>query len=139
MLTLTIQKEIGLNTDRRYVNLLDENEPRASSKTISGNKPEISVQTIKIIALGQININSQRNKFKQLCEFCKDNLEVLLITETKLDSAFPRAQFHIPGYCSPCRLDRNSHGGGSLLYVSEDLPSKLLIKSFEEELELNIR
>lgn len=139
MLTLTIQKENGLNTERRSVNLLDENEPRASSTTISGNKPESSVQTIKIIALGQININSQRNKFKQLCEFCKDNLEVLLITETKLDSAFPRAQFHIPGYCSPCRLYRNSHGGGSLLYVSEDLPSKLLIKSFEEELELNIR
>ena len=30
------------------------------------------------------------------------------------------------GYSTPFRLDRNAHGGGILLYVREDIPSKLL-------------
>ena len=51
------------------------------------------------IVFSQININSLRNRFEQLREFCKDNLDILLITETKLDSSFPSAQIHIPGYC----------------------------------------
>ena len=76
-----------------------------------------------------------RNKFEQLREFCKDNLDILLTTETKLDSSFSSAQFHIPGYCSPYRLNRNSHGGGILLYIREDIPSKLLVTGFEEGVE----
>ena len=49
-----------------------------------------------------------------------------MISETKLDSSF---QFLIPGYSSPCRLDRNCRGGGIMLYVREDIPipSKLLL------------
>ena len=35
-----------------------------------------------------------------------------MISETKIDASFP---------------DRNAHGGGILLYVREDIPSKLLL------------
>ena len=106
----------------------------------SGNNPEISLKGLKMknisrIIFGQININSLRNKFEQLREFCKDNLDILLITETKLDSSFPNAQFHIPGYCSLYRLDLNPHGGGILLYIKDDIPSKLLVTGFEEGVE----
>ena len=88
--------------------------------TFSGNKPEISLKGLKMkninkVVFGQININSMRNKFEQFREFCKDNPDILLITKTKLDSSFPSAQFHIPCYYSPYRLDCNSHGGGILL------------------------
>ena len=31
------------------------------------------------------------------------------------------------GYSTPFRLDRNAHGGGILLYVREDILSKLLL------------
>ena len=34
-------------------------------------------------------------------------------------------QFHFDGYCV-YRLDRNEHGGGILVYVREDIPSKLI-------------
>ena len=30
------------------------------------------------------------------------------------------------GYTAPYRLDRNSTGGGMLLYVRDDIPSKIL-------------
>lgn len=34
---------------------------------------------------------------------CQENLDILLITKTKLDSSFPDTQFHINGYTSPYR------------------------------------
>ena len=57
----------------------------------------LKIQNKNRITIGHININSLLNKFEQLREFCKDNLDILLITETKIDSSFPMAQFHIPG------------------------------------------
>ena len=51
-------------------------------------------------------------------------VDILLITECKLDDSFPTAQFYMQGYSSPFRLDRNSYGGGILLYVREDTPAK---------------
>ena len=53
-------------------------------------------------------------------------VDILLITESKLDNSFPTAQFQINMFSSPYRLDANAHGGGILLYVREDIPSKLL-------------
>ena len=49
-----------------------------------------------------------------------------MISETKLDNSFPDGQFLISGYSSPYRLDRNCQGGGIMLHVREDIPSKLL-------------
>ena len=41
-----------------------------------------------------------------------NNIDILLITETKLDSSFPSQQFAIEGYSLPLRLDRTSEGWG---------------------------
>ena len=66
-----------------------------------------------------------------------------MISETKIDASFPIGQFLLNGYSTPFRLDRNAHGGGILLYVREDIPSKLLL--VEENLiegffvEINLR
>ena len=49
-----------------------------------------------------------------------------MLFETKNDSSFPSVQFHLAGYAAPYRLDRNATGGGILLYIREDIPSKLL-------------
>ena len=45
-------------------------------------------------------------------------LDILIITETKLDDIFPVSQFHIDGYSKPYRLDRNRNESGSP-YMSE--------------------
>ena len=78
------------------------------------------------IAIAQLNINSVRNKFDFLNEMVRDNVDILLITETKIDSSFPIAQFQIDGYTTPYRLDRDENGGGILLYLRDDIPSKTI-------------
>ena len=76
--------------------------------------------------IGQLNINSIRNKFSFLDELVKDYLDILLISETKLDDSFTSNQFLLKGFSKPCRLDRSSNGGGLLLYIKEDIPSRVL-------------
>ena len=58
----------------------------------------------------------------------QNKVDILLISETKLDPSFQIAQFCIDGYTPPYRLDRNGNGGGIILYVREDIPSKVLTK-----------
>ena len=63
-----------------------------------------------------------------LQEIVQDKLDILLISETKVDHTFSSSQFAIEGFGSPFRLDRNSSGGGIMLFVREEIPSKLLSK-----------
>ena len=93
------------------------------------------------LIIAQLNINSLRNKFDSLVRTLHNNLDILLISETKIDSSFPTAQFQIEGYTT-YRLDRNANGGGILLYIREDIPSTLLNFDMSIEsifIEINIR
>ena len=95
----------------------------------AGNKlRKIRLRNIDRLIIGNLNINSIRNKFDQLTLLIKNNIDVLVITETKVDASFPVSQFKIDGYSIPYRLDRTSNGGGVMVYVREDIPSKLLNK-----------
>ena len=76
--------------------------------------------------MGHLNINSVRNKFDVLSLIVKNSVDILIISERKLDDSFPTAQFLLHGFSAPYRLDRNSKGGGILLYIREDIPSRLL-------------
>ena len=76
--------------------------------------------------IAQLNINSLRNKFGFLSSHITKYVDILLLSETKLDDSFPTAQFLLNGFCKPYRLDRSSNGGGILLYVRDDIPSRLL-------------
>ena len=38
------------------------------------------------------------------------NIDILLITETKIDSSFPNSLFQIDGYTTPYLFDRDSDG-----------------------------
>ena len=56
---------------------------------------------------------------------------ILMVTETKTDESFPAGQFIIPGFTSSYRFDRTKKdGGGMLVYIREDIPSKLLNISY---------
>ena len=78
------------------------------------------------LIMGHLNINSVRNKFDVLSLIVKNSVDILIISERKLDDSFPTAQFLLHGFSAPYRLDRNSKGGGILLYIREDIPSRLL-------------
>ena len=96
------------------------------------------------LIFAHININSIRNKFEFLSTQVKGNIDVLMVSETKIDYSFLVGNFVIDGFSTPYRLDCDSNGGDILLYVREDIPSNLLamdeknhIKSFYVELNLH--
>ena len=62
--------------------------------------------------MGYLNINHLDNKFVPLVSLIKSNLDVILISETKIDSSFPPSQFTIEGYAQPFRKDRDRFGEG---------------------------
>ena len=68
-----------------------------------------------------------RNKFDALTQQITGNVDILMLSGTKLHSSFPEGQFLIPGYSAPYRIDRTCHGGGLKFFVREDIPSKLLL------------
>ena len=80
----------------------------------------------KNVILSYLNINSIRNKFENLREIVKQNVDVLAVGETKIDTSFPSAQFFLEGYHSPYRPDISRKSGGLLVYVKTTIPSRQL-------------
>ena len=51
-------------------------------------------------------------------------MDIILISEAKLDNCFPINEFLIEGFPNQIKFDRTYHGGGVLLYIREDIPFK---------------
>ena len=65
--------------------------------------------------------------------FINSNLDILMISETKIDDTFPDSQFLIKSFSVPYRLDRTAKGGGIVLFIRKDIPSKRIKKvTFDE-------
>ena len=55
-----------------------------------------------------------------------------MVSGTKVNDAFPLAQFCVEGYSTAYRLERTCNGGGLLFYVRDDIPSKQIKLKFIE-------
>ena len=84
---------------------------------------DIKIKNLNRLVISHLNINSIRNKFEPLKNIIKGNLDILVLTETKIDESFPNQEFRIDGYTS-IRLDRDLHGGRVLVYGREDIPKR---------------
>ena len=89
---------------------------------------DIKLKNPKRVTMGHLNINSLPNKFDGIMDMVGKNLDIFLISETKIDFSFPDAQFSYEGYSKPHRKDRSLGGGGLLMYVNENIPSRKLNK-----------
>ena len=67
-----------------------------------------------------------RNKFSGLTKLVFEHVNILIIAETKLDTSFPTAQFLMPGFHKPFRLDVITSSGGLLVCVKRSLPAREL-------------
>ena len=76
--------------------------------------------------IAHVNINSLRNKFGILTNSVTKYIDILMISETKLDDTFPHALYHLKDFSNPYRLDRNSHGGGTLVSARHDISSDVV-------------
>ena len=72
-----------------------------------------------------LNINSIHNKLDALFHIIDNNLDILMISETKLDDSFLKDKLFLPRCSAPSRFDRKSKGGEILLKIREDIPSRL--------------
>ena len=106
------------------------NDPTVSQSDVRKTLKDIRISNMNKLIFGYLNINSLRNKFDLFSEQVKGSIDILMVSETKLDDSFPEAQFLIEGFHSPFRFNRNSIGGRIMLYVREDILTKLLSHDF---------
>ena len=126
--------------NERYASTIEEDELAICSKKfnlctnhIESEKEQDKRQNINLKLpreenrnrpiFAQININSIRNKFQFLASQITNNVDVLL---AKLDDSFPTAQFLLERFWKPYWLECCSNGSGDLLYVKDDISSRLL-------------
>ena len=136
---------MNLNSEREshVLETLDRDLSRKNNFT--SPKEELNNLRLKNpnrLICANLNINSVRNKFDLLSDIIKNNIDILMTSETKLDSSFPNGQFQIHGYSKPYRFDKNGNGGGILVYIHEDIPTKLIDSQMKIEgffIELNLR
>ena len=55
--------------------------------------------------MGHLNTNFIRTKFELLSSLIGGKIDILKISETKLDATFPSNQFFVQGYSTAYRLD----------------------------------
>ena len=106
-------------SDLSYLSDFD-NECQSYSYDLSNGSP-INTKNFTIF---HYNINSitANGRLEQLSDICSVlHLDVLIITESKLDDTIPTNMITIPGYHDPLRRDRNRNGGGVLIYIAENL------------------
>ena len=53
----------------------------------------LRLKNVGRLVIGYLNINSVRNKFEGLKDFVSDNIDILIIGETKIDNSFPIGKF----------------------------------------------
>lgn len=107
---------------------LSRGGPEADSRPDAEEEEQVYIRELKQLKCKQskslvfahVNINSFRNKYMVQQEILYDKLvDVLICSETKLDNSFPDAQFRVDGY-TLYRKDRDSHGGGLILFIRSD-------------------
>ena len=133
-------QEVGseLSTFTNYDTIGNLGDPNRILNMLRANNSERLI-------IGHININFIENKFDSLASLVKDKVDIIIISETKIDDSFPQNQFVMEGYSVPFRLDLNSVGVGIMIYIRDDIPCKELKSHVLPEdvegifIEINIR
>ena len=91
------------STESPFPNPNDNNDEIGSLNTLKKTR----LSNINRLIIGHLNINSLRNTIEALKSIINGNIDILVITETKIDQSFPICQFFIEGYSPSFRLDRD--------------------------------
>ena len=70
--------------------MADQSEKKSSNTVLNSlsKVKEVPIENANKVIFGNFNINSTRNKFEQLKETVLKYLDILVVTETKLDETF---------------------------------------------------
>ena len=100
--------------------------PKCDFNKVAKNTSVRLLLNVNKVIIGNLNINSLPNKFDLLREIVPKYVEVLVITETKVDDTFLTSQFLVTGFFVPYRLDRNRNGGGIIIFIRDGIQSRVL-------------
>ena len=84
-------KHIRPTTDEEYT---PERKNYVDKININAGLRSLRVKNLNKLIIGRLNINSLRNKFALLTHQVKDNIDILMISETKLDESFSKSVVH---------------------------------------------
>ena len=87
---------------------------------------KLKLKNVNILVIRHLHIP---DKFDQLKVVMENNIDILIVTETKIDSSFSSSQFMIEGVSLSFTFNKNRSGGGVIAYVRDDILSKQLTKS----------
>ena len=105
-------------------NVVNDQAQRTLSQVLVKTEQKKSNHNRLIFSI--LNANSIPNKLDDIRITIADFVDVLVITESKLDQSFPESQSFINRFSKSFRKDRNRHDG-LLMYIKEDIPQKLLM------------
>ena len=71
---------------------------------------DLRIENSGSLLIGHLNINSIRSKVDLLSYMIGNKIDILIISESKLDDTFPTSQFVIDSLTEPFRLDRTRNG-----------------------------
>ena len=115
----------------------------ANTKNANIDLKALRLRNVNKLIIADLNKNSLRNKFYFLISLIKGNIDVSMISEIKLDESFPTNRFMNKGFSVLFRLHRNDKDGGIILYIREDMPSRLVSTESSEvegfSLEINLQ
>ena len=96
-----------------------------------------------IAVLWNINLILTDGRLEELIENVNTlKCHVVILTESKLDNTIPSNLLSIPRFHEPLRRDRNRHGGGCLVHISQLPTFKQQIKvqsDFYENISVDVR
>ena len=109
--------------------------PEKTNSDVYSNLENMWKNSSKKIIISHLNINSIRNKFDFLADIVKNNIDISMISESKLDVSFPHSQFLMGGFGKPFHFDRNRNGG-IMLFTRCDISAFLLISTYKNPFEI---
>ena len=121
------EPELDLTDTQGYQN--EEDVTTGNVNLVAGKKelipPDILLQNLRLknnerILIGHLNINTIPNKVVLLEDLVHNRVDILLVSETKINKSFPTDQLRMMGFATPLRFDRSIHGGGLILYLRLD-------------------
>jgi len=97
-------------------------------ENISCRVPALTITTCSnYLRILYFNARSLYPKYDELCALSEvEKPNIICITESWLHDGILPSECYIPGYTC-VRCDRNKHGGGVALYISNDLEFQLLL------------
>ena len=109
----------SLHKENKYSNDSTDNAKDSNTTVNNEQDPSLILKEIEAknenrIVVAHHNINYIYQNCEALKTLVDNNVDILMISETKIDESFPSKQFQIEGFSPPLRLDRNKFGGGIL-------------------------